>query len=129
MLWGAFLASCCRQISTFGAFGASRQTTQALRFCQLGFQAGDPLVEEPVVVASAGEPLLESAVVLGELAELCPERVVFGEDPLDPVGGQVVLEVTDAPEQFSDLVSLCGDLAACALEFVLGVKCPLPPAR
>ena len=40
-----------------------------------------------------------------------------------------MLEVTDAPEQFSNLGSLGRDLAACALELVLGVKCPLPPAR
>src|SRR6266487_5451447 len=66
---------------------------------------------------------------LGSLPEPGSQVVVFGQDPLDTVWGQVVLEVADAPEQLSDPGSLRGDLAECALEFVLGIQCPLPPPR
>jgi hypothetical protein len=54
---------------------------------QLSLQAGGPLVEEPVV--------------LGSQPELGSQVVVLGEDPLDTVWGQVVLEITDAPEQLA----------------------------
>jgi hypothetical protein len=97
--------------------------------CQLSFQVGDPAVEEPVVVAGPGEPFLEPTLVLGKLAQPRLKGVVFGEDSLDTIWRQVVLKVTDVPEQFSDPVSLGGDLLMRTLELMLCVECPLPPAR
>jgi hypothetical protein len=44
----------------------------------LGFELGDPLVEEAAGVAGACEPFSEPVVVLGELAGLRPEGVVLG---------------------------------------------------
>jgi hypothetical protein len=78
------------------------------------------------VVAGAGESFLEPPVVLADLAKLSLQVVVLGEDPLNAIVWQVVLQVADAPEQLADLSALCCDLIVCALEFVLGVECPLP---
>ena len=73
-----------------GGRGWERRRTSAgiLQVCQLGLEAGDPLVEEPIVISRSGQPFLQSPVFLGDLAELHPEVMVLGENRWTPSAGK-----------------------------------------
>jgi hypothetical protein len=97
------------------------------QFGELGFEVGDALVEEAVVLACAGEALPQSLLVGGKLTYLNFEAGVFGDDPLEGSFRQVVLEVADLAEKLGDACALDTDLALGCLQGILSIECTFSP--
>lgn len=88
---------------------------------ELGFEAGDALVEEAIVGAGGLQALVQGAVSGGEVADALAEGAVLGGEPLggeplgvEPLGGAgvvVVPGVAELAEQFADAGALSADRA------------------
>ena len=61
-----------------------------------GFECGDPVIEETVVVAGALQAVLKPPVLLREIVDLLLQGDVLGDKPLEAVFGQIAFEVADA---------------------------------
>jgi hypothetical protein len=55
---------------------------------ELGFEVGESLVEEAVVLAGAGQAFPDALIVLGELPDLLLQGSVLGNDPLEWAFGE-----------------------------------------
>jgi hypothetical protein len=94
---------------------------------EFGFDAGDALVEESVVLARGLETFLKPLVVLRGLAQLVFQGGVFGDESLNGVFGEVEFKVTNLAEELPNAGPLCSDLGAGSFECALSVECPLFP--
>jgi hypothetical protein len=96
-------------------------------FGEFGFEVGDALVEESVVLACGLEAFLKPLVVLRSLAQPVFQGGVLGDESLDGVFGEVEFKVSDLAEELPDAGPLGSDLGAGGFEGVLGVECPFFP--
>jgi hypothetical protein len=94
---------------------------------EFGFEVGDALVEESVVLACGLEAFAKPLVVLRGLAQLVFQGGVFGDESLDGVFGEVEFKVSDLAEELPDAGPLGSDLGGGGFEGVLGVECAFFP--
>jgi hypothetical protein len=78
-------------------------------FEKLGFEGGGALVSEAKVGPGAFQSFLQRAVFLGDLVDMVFEGGVFGDQLLDGLAGDHLVEVADLTHQLADPLPLSED--------------------